>query len=281
MKIEHVLSEINFAAGYCDEAHSPDLYANSHTWFAFGMINETGISTDNGDASKYDLLEFQRNVRASSLLRCHTNIWKIGISTKEDSFKNDLHKWLDALVETSNLEIGVFPLAQYRGWKNSVWRMEVEVHYKANSTSLTHGNQTDWCSQYWGSDAVLQRSSRHLSTSRIIETEEAMEMTSQDELDREAWQHDVRVQFDDGCTRTEAMSEYGMNVRAAQESTDVTSRGHPHRFSKTGLRQFNQYTPHLPYLTFSIGHGVLSQLVVKIWSHDQGNHFIHLSLSPK
>lgn len=52
--------------------------------------------------------------------------------------------------------------------------------------------------------------------------------------------------------------------------TNNMSLDEPRVFTKTLVSTFDEATPRLPYLTFSLGPGRLSHLVIKIWSRDQG-----------
>ncbi|KAF4856854.1 hypothetical protein CGCSCA4_v000146 [Colletotrichum siamense] len=115
--------------GRADTTSSSNPYADSNTWFALGIIH---------DAEEPDLYEFQRNVRASFDIRCHTHEWNLGVPLGDDEEMDDVQAWIESLAFMEGGEIGIFPLARYPGWTNLVWRMEVEVY-----SNLTNDDNKD------------------------------------------------------------------------------------------------------------------------------------------
>ncbi|KAF6806620.1 TPR domain-containing protein [Colletotrichum plurivorum] len=106
-----------------------DPYADSNTWFSLSVANEASSLSEAGS----ELCEFQRNVRASKAMRCHTNHWVLGQQDEEFADNTGVRGWLESLESSRELTVGVFPLARYPAWINSVWKIEVELHLKADA----------------------------------------------------------------------------------------------------------------------------------------------------
>lgn len=107
-----------------DSSHSGNRFSNSHTWFALGAIQGSAEADEVPDD---ELFEFQRNARALSAVQCHYNEWVIGLPASEEDEDSYIQFWLESLADAEGFKIGIFPLAQYPGWVNTVWKMEVEV----------------------------------------------------------------------------------------------------------------------------------------------------------
>ncbi|KAF6830306.1 TPR domain-containing protein [Colletotrichum musicola] len=84
-----------------------DPYAKSSTWFSLGVVDETISLSEAGR----ELCEFQRNVRASKDMRCHTNHWVLGQQDEESADNTGVRGWLEFLGSSRELTVGVFPLA--------------------------------------------------------------------------------------------------------------------------------------------------------------------------
>ncbi|CEI67584.1 hypothetical protein FVEN_g5675 [Fusarium venenatum] len=122
--------------GWCNpEFKTDDPYANSHTWFALGIIPESSDPL----RRKHEpyLCEIQRNVRASTKKKCHILEWRLNTPFEEDqSDENEAQGWLESISNGSRVEVGVFPLAKYPGWVNVVYQVEVELYDNSDTTLL-------------------------------------------------------------------------------------------------------------------------------------------------
>ncbi|RDA94098.1 hypothetical protein CP533_5265 [Ophiocordyceps camponoti-saundersi (nom. inval.)] len=152
--------------GWCNqEFQSDDLYANSHTLFALGLIKDQDSSPD--------LFAFLRNKRADDLPQCHISEWKLGVAAEEDDRSTALYAWLESLTPTTDIiEIGIFPLAYFPGWTNYVWDIQVWVHSISNELPLPAGRQIGWQLGGGPRQTVLRQTSRHLKTRRILRSED-------------------------------------------------------------------------------------------------------------
>ncbi|KDN67105.1 putative TPR domain-containing protein [Colletotrichum sublineola] len=140
----------------------------SHTGFALGPLQKT---EDVSEVDDQDLYIFQRNVRASNAMRCYTNEWNIGIPAEDDDSTSVVDGWLESLALAEGLEIGVFPLSESQGWVNLVWKMEIHLLCREEDGIEVGCQCAD--NQDQGDS---QRKPRHLSTTRLIEREEAFEL---------------------------------------------------------------------------------------------------------
>ncbi|KAF6794280.1 TPR domain-containing protein [Colletotrichum sojae] len=130
-------------AGWCNPGFKvEDPYANSSTWFSLGVVDEKASLLEAGR----ELCEFQRNVRASKDMRCHTNHWVLGQQDEESADSTSVRGWLESLESSRELTVGVFPLARYPAWVNSVWKIEVELHLKADAGGGPPASVTDTAS---------------------------------------------------------------------------------------------------------------------------------------
>ncbi|XP_044714735.1 CHAT domain-containing protein [Hirsutella rhossiliensis] len=124
---EHLVIKIwSHDQGWCSGPNNVgDPYENSWTWFALGVVSEDGKVLDE------HLFDFQTNVRASDSLACHTNEWRIGAPGAGEDVDDEslLDGFLESLACPPAQEIGIFPLARYKGWKNSVVMMEVQIKH--------------------------------------------------------------------------------------------------------------------------------------------------------
>ncbi|EQB55105.1 hypothetical protein CGLO_04989 [Colletotrichum gloeosporioides Cg-14] len=145
--------------GRADTTSSLNPYADSNTWFALGLIH---------DDEEPDLYEFQRNVRASFDIRCHTHEWNLGVPLGDDEEMDDVQAWIESLAFMEGGEIGIFPLARYPGWTNLVWRMEVEVY-----SHLTHEDDKD------DKDETTHQASAHSTSVVKLELEETVHILRQ------------------------------------------------------------------------------------------------------
>lgn len=134
-------------------------YADSNTWFALGLIH---------DDEEPELYEFQRNVRASFDIRCHTHEWNLGVPLGDDEEMDDVQAWIESLAFMEGGEIGIFPLARYPGWTNLVWRMEVEVY-----SHLTDEDDKD------DKDETTHQASAHSTSVVKLELEETVHILRQ------------------------------------------------------------------------------------------------------
>ncbi|RDA91094.1 hypothetical protein CP533_2992 [Ophiocordyceps camponoti-saundersi (nom. inval.)] len=151
-------------ASWCnpDLVDAADDYANSSTSFAFGPVRTAATAVER-QISDQDLYSFQSNVRGSKSLQCHTNAWKIGLPTEADD-DDDTSKFVESLAQAPGRDIGVFPRAQYPGWINYVWKMEVQIEHCDNNDDWQTGCHDE---------ITLRHSSRHLATRRLVSREEA------------------------------------------------------------------------------------------------------------
>ncbi|KAF5523748.1 hypothetical protein CGCA056_v005567 [Colletotrichum aenigma] len=148
-----------FCDGRADTTSSLNPYADSNTWFALGLIH---------DDEEPDLYEFQRNVRASFDIRCHTHEWNLGVPLGDDEEMDDVQAWIESLAFMEGGEIGIFPLARYPGWTNLVWRMEVEVY-----SHLTDEDDSD------DKDETTHQASAHSTSVVKLELEETVHILRQ------------------------------------------------------------------------------------------------------
>ncbi|KAM4057148.1 CHAT domain-containing protein [Hirsutella rhossiliensis] len=137
-------------------------YADSWSWFCFGHVHEDAEPGDDRFSDEH-LHEFQTNLRATPTLHCHTNQWEIGAMAEAEHENDDLGRFLASLTQAPSCEIGIFPLARYQGWRNSVWKMEVE-------TDANHYGNWETSSP---SEVILHQSSSHFRTRRYIKEDEA------------------------------------------------------------------------------------------------------------
>ncbi|KAK1855454.1 TPR domain-containing protein [Colletotrichum chrysophilum] len=145
--------------GRADTTSSLNPYADSNTWFALGVIH---------DDEEPDLYEFQRNVRASFDIRCHTHEWNLGVPLEDDEEMNDVQAWIESLAFMEDGEIGIFPLARYPGWTNLVWRMEAEIY-----SHLTDENDKN------DRDETAHQASAHSTSVVKLELEETVHILRQ------------------------------------------------------------------------------------------------------
>ncbi|KAF5505400.1 hypothetical protein CGCS363_v004261 [Colletotrichum siamense] len=151
--------------GRADTTSSLNPYADSNTWFALGLIQED---------EEPDLYEFQRNVRASFDIRCHTHEWNLGVPSEDDEEMDDVQAWIESLAFMEGGEVGIFPLARYPGWTNLVWRMEVKVYSHLTDTDDTgdpHDNHNE--------DETTRQVSAHSASVVKLELDETVHILRQ------------------------------------------------------------------------------------------------------
>ncbi|KAJ4116190.1 hypothetical protein NW768_011163 [Fusarium equiseti] len=126
--------------GWCNPEFKTDQpYANSHTWFALGIVPEHANSPQSSQGSY--LCEIQRNVRASIQTKCHVLEWRLNTPFEGDqSDANEAQGWLESISSGSSFSVGVFPRARYPGWVNVVYQVKVELYDDANRGLLSEMN---------------------------------------------------------------------------------------------------------------------------------------------
>ncbi|PFH63161.1 hypothetical protein XA68_17270 [Ophiocordyceps unilateralis] len=163
-KLQHLVVKIwSHDQGWCnpDLVDGNDAYANSWTWFVLGLVEKT-----EDDYFNQSLYDFQRNVRASRSMHCHINEWKIGAldEADDDQDTNQLQEFLDSLAQAPSREVGIYPVAQFAGWQNIVWKMEVHIM-----------PCEDWQTDHHG-DTTLRRSNKHFNSTRLVSPEEVLSL---------------------------------------------------------------------------------------------------------
>ncbi|KAK1838551.1 TPR domain-containing protein [Colletotrichum chrysophilum] len=205
--------------GWCDNhLRTQDPYANSHTWFSLGLVEESTPA----QASPSELLEFQRNVRASSVMRCHTNQWTLGVPAEEDD--SDVHAWLESLSHAEGSVIGVYPLARYSGWVNTVWKMEVLVYTKARYQSPSPGPHIRLAYEEDinanGVRVINLDDTIHIMSSTI-------QLVSEDRSTQAAILDDLGNRLGDRYSCTGAMADLEEAILIAIQAVEATPEDHP------------------------------------------------------
>lgn len=70
--------------------------------------------------------------RAYKDMRCHTKYWAVSQRVKPPYSDEGVFGFLESLEPVRELTVGVFPLGKGLTWLNWVWKMEVELHFKAD-----------------------------------------------------------------------------------------------------------------------------------------------------
>ncbi|CEJ93281.1 hypothetical protein VHEMI08880 [[Torrubiella] hemipterigena] len=172
--------------GTCNpENQRPSPYDNSHTFFAFGVV-ESSRSSHEQEFDEDDLIIFQKNVRAGRFVACHTNRWKISIDNREDEESEELEAdadefhddadvvcgWVESLKDGNSIEIGIFPIAHFPGWVNYVLRMEVEVHYGGHDAAFYSNPSDFWSSNEDGDGKKIKGYARHIRMIKFADNSE-------------------------------------------------------------------------------------------------------------
>ncbi|KAH0430361.1 hypothetical protein CcaCcLH18_07873 [Colletotrichum camelliae] len=213
-ELQHLIINIwSNDQGWCDEhLKTDDIYANSHTWFSLGLVEESTPA----QASPSELLEFQRNVRASSTMRCHTNQWNLDMPAEDDS--NEVHAWLESLAQAEDSVIGVYTLARYPGWVNTVWKMEVLVHSKV-------ANLNDTAKRFY--DRYTCTNALDDLENAIRVARQAVQATQDDHPDRAAFLNNLGVKLSSKCLDTGSMEDLEEAVCITRQAIKTISGDHP------------------------------------------------------
>lgn len=104
---------LTYIKGWSDGTADHGTYRGSYTWFDAGATLNSGSSPV--ESSR---LLIQCNVHASYETRAHIVTWA--------AQEGDTKKWMEALGPGDR--ICVYPKARYRGWRNEVSEVEMDLY---------------------------------------------------------------------------------------------------------------------------------------------------------
>lgn len=102
-----------------EEEESRGTYHGSWTWFEAGIVEDTARNSGVSGPAPLGRLEIQRNLTAVGTTTTHIVTW---------DFRDDkpAAEWMKALV--TGQVLGVYPMALYSVWANTVEQINLEVY---------------------------------------------------------------------------------------------------------------------------------------------------------